>query len=625
MRIVLLQLPIQSHDYVYSQENVPLAAGYLAAFLMSSGPAAEVLVCPPDVANVAGDEALVQWVAEREPDVVGFSCYLWNVERSLALSSRLSCVLDNTLFVFGGPEVSPDNDLLAAQETIGIGVRGEGELTFAEIVRAKAEGSRDFRKIPGLVLKGPKGLEITAARPLIRDLDTVPSPYLEGVTALSPRRTMVMETMRGCPMRCTYCHYHKSAPVVRAFSLERVQEEMAWGRDRGAREVTIVDPCFGRRPNLGELLEIVARHRAEGMSLSCELNAEDVTEDLAGLLARSGVRHVEIGLQSTNKTTLKNVRRTLSPKAFLEGVRLLRKAGIRVMVDVMVGLPGDGPEDVMRSVAFVLENDLADDLSLYPVSVLPGTVLKAHSQRFAIEYQQTPPYLVTRTPSMTSQDIRDLYAWAENVTGREFFPVEMPLVVSNRDALGKGYVSRLVLEGTSSGGMCRPSEIGQALCIDVRDAAWLVQRKLASTLKDLLAANPFTLVSWIVPEEMFDRSCTLESIRWIMDGRSHPADREYMATFTARRSCQVFIQGRTTRSEATYTLVPVDGDTPGPLWAALPAGAGCEEEERLARRIEAVLGERPAISFHDLEQESPEGLEDLLFTKTHGRSRDDSQ
>ncbi|HPC48002.1 MAG TPA: radical SAM protein, partial [Deltaproteobacteria bacterium] len=388
----------------------------------------------------------------------------------------------------------------------------------------------------------------------------------------------------------------------RAFSTDRVAAEIEWGKRAGAREVTIVDPCFARRPGLMDLLEAVARTRTPSMRLSCELNAEDVTAPLVEALVRAGVAHVETGLQSTNPRALAFVGRSFSRPDFIRGAHLLRSAGIHVMVDVMVGLPGDTPEDVMRSVDFVLDNDLSDELSLYPVSVLPGTVLRRRAEALGIAYLSAPPYLVTRTRDMAQGDMARVFSWCEDATGRDLFPVELPRMGDPRPGGKGGYVQRIVLEGhTNPGGLCAPGRVGQALCIELRDAAWLESDTLRGRLEDLLQANPYTLVSWVVPEGLYIHGRTLGLVRSARGPASHPADREYMSAYTPLRSHQVFLEIATSRHEKTYTLIPVDGDLSRPLWSGLPDSAGPYEEDRLARRLEEILHARPRIRFHDLE------------------------
>ncbi|HPR55728.1 MAG TPA: radical SAM protein [Deltaproteobacteria bacterium] len=614
MKIALIQLPLQSHDYVYSQENVPLAAGCLASFLAGRKAPVDVEICPGTVMNLGGDAAVMRWIEAAQPDVVGFSCYLWNVERTLYLCGLVMERLPGCIVVLGGPEVTPDNGFLLGHEAFRFGVTGEGEGTFHDLIRALAAGRKDFRDIPGLVLRTDAGTVSTVPRVSADDLGALESPYLSGVIGPSLRGTMLMETVRGCPMRCTYCYYHKSAPTVRAFPVERCAAEVAWSRENGVSELTVIDPCFTRRPDIGLLLSAFARERGPDQTFSCELNAEDLTPALVDGMVRSGLAHVEIGLQSTNKQTLKNVGRPFRSEVFTKGVRTLRSAGVRVMTDIMVGLPGDTLDDVKRSIDFVLTNGLCDDLSVYPLSVLPGTVLRATAERFGIRSMGEPPYLITSSTTMSRDDIRKAFAYAEEVSGRDHFPVELPRLRGG--AAGAGPVARIVLGGQGGVMPVAPHEAGQALCIEVREKLPdHGMEGVVSALEPVLAENPHTLLSWIIPEESFHGIETVRVLAEASGGAAHPVDREYMSAFTPRRSVQLFLKGRTPAGKDTYTQVPLEKDPSRPVWAGLPPEAGLDEEEFHRERMAGILGYRPEIRFHDLEETPRDALDPLLATR----------
>ncbi len=117
----------------------------------------------------------------------------------------------------------------------------------------------------------------------------MPSPYLNNILTPGLNKGMVIETVRGCPMRCAYCYYHKSSPVVRTFSADRIGEELRWAGQKGIQEATIIDPCFARRPGLDVLLAEMAASREEKMRFSCELIAEDITPVLVDALVAAGL------------------------------------------------------------------------------------------------------------------------------------------------------------------------------------------------------------------------------------------------------------------------------------------------------------------------------------------------
>jgi radical SAM superfamily enzyme YgiQ (UPF0313 family) len=616
VKVALIQLPLQSHDYVYSLENMPLAAGYLASYASAGNVPVDIIICPAHISNLGGDAAILSWIEDVRPDMVGFSCYLWNVQRTLHLCSVIRQSLEDCIIVLGGPEVTEDNEFLLNYDCFHFGVVGEGEETFVDLLNAAARGMQGVLDIPGLMVRQDSKAVFTKPRSPMTDLDRVPSPYLNGTLTPGLNKGMVMETVRGCPMRCAYCYYHKSSPVVRTFRAGRIGEELRWAGQKGIHEATIIDPCFARRPCLDMLLAEMAAAGEEKMRFSCELIAQDITPVLVDALVAAGLTQVEIGLQSTNEKALRNINRPFARDAFIRGVRLLRSAGVRVMTDIMVGLPGDTLEDVKRSIDFVLAQDLCDDLSLYPLSVLPGTKLRRKAQQFGINYQLEPPYLVTKTLDMGCEDIREAFIYAEESAGRDLFPVELPRMGPRKNHKTGKIVHRIVIDDNSKGLNVSPGEVGQALCIEVLDRESMNSRdSLRTTVQALLTENPFTLVSWIIPEQAFRTHKTAEFISSMGMGKAHPIDSEYMATFTPKRSCQLFLKGGTADGGCIFTQIPLDPDPSRPIWAALPEDAGPEEERIHSRHMEGLLGFKPDIRYHDLEADRHDAIDDLLMER----------
>jgi hypothetical protein len=358
----------------------------------------------------------------------------------------------------------------------------------------------------------------------------------------------------------------------------------------------------------------MADERGETLGFSCEFNAEDLTPELVRALVHAGLCHVEIGLQSINAVALRNVGRRFNEERFMSGVRLLRDAGVRVMTDVMVGLPGDRLADVRRAVDFVLGNDLCDELSVYPLSVLPGTVLRAQARRFGIEHLPEPPYLITESPTMDRDDICEAFAHAEKASGTDLFPVELPRMRPRQGQGRPGFISRIVLGSAGEIRTVDPHSLGQALCVEVRHAAWMQDKDLASRLRDLLDANPYSLLSWVVPEGMFRPGDTARWIRSVSRRARHPMDREYMSSFTPERSCQLFVESTTAQGLMIYTMLPLDGDRSRPLWASLPADADPGEEDLHGMRLETLLGYRPMVRYYDLPEAPADALDGHLST-----------
>jgi len=187
LRLVLLvQLPIPPPGPGMVEGNVPLAAAYLKLFARRQGLeksyANELL--PAALANGLGDQAMIEAILARQPWMVGFTCYVWNIERTLWIARQLKQRQPELMVLLGGPEITPDNAWVLQQPAIDYAVLGEGESTFAALLASQCE-----RHTPGGVCELP-------CEPLA-NLDLISSPYLEGILDVADGGRMLLETVRG--------------------------------------------------------------------------------------------------------------------------------------------------------------------------------------------------------------------------------------------------------------------------------------------------------------------------------------------------------------------------------------------------------------------------------------------
>src|SRR5438270_2766400 len=316
-RLRLAQLPVPPPAALASTGNVPLAAGSLGVSARVHGLTSRVQVdvVPPSVTDALGDALLAQVVSRDEPEFLGLSLYLWNIERSLHLAREVKKRSPGTRVLVGGPEVSSDNPFLLGQAGFDVAVTGEAEASFAALMEALL-GARDPAGLPGVAVRRPLGLSpfgppADAAFPLTR----YPSPYLLGLVPVEPERSTYVETVRGCRSHCTFCFYPRSSGVLRALEVDEAAQLVRGLRERGAREVVFLDPTFNHRPGFVPLLDaLAALNRDRALSFFAEVRAEGLTADHAERLAGAGFTKLEIGLQAVNRDTLKRVRRGGSPE-----------------------------------------------------------------------------------------------------------------------------------------------------------------------------------------------------------------------------------------------------------------------------------------------------------------------
>ena len=334
-RLRLVQLPVPQPAAYAATGNVPLAAGCLgvAARMHGLGDTLALDVLRPEATDALGDTRLADHVARDEPEFLGLSLYLWNVERSLHLAREVKRRSPRTIVLIGGPEVSPDNPFVLGQGGFDVAVMGEAEPSFGPLMRRILDGvpaaAAAFRGSPcGIAMaahwaRSPRGMSPGFA------LAQFPSPYLEGLLPVDPGRSTYVETVRGCKSHCTFCFYPRSSPVLRSLDVEASARLVSGLRDRGAREVVFLDPTFNHRPGFEPLLDALAGVNADrALSFFAEVRAEGLTPDHAAKLARAGFTRLEIGLQSVNAQTLKRVRRGGSPARVAAAVKMLHDQGI---------------------------------------------------------------------------------------------------------------------------------------------------------------------------------------------------------------------------------------------------------------------------------------------------------
>lgn len=387
IRISLFQLPVQELDSLSTEANVPLAAGYLAGYLEEHLQSRILIEIPSgELQNFGGDAALLSWIQKGNFDLIGFTLYLWNRERSIHLAGKIRKQFPRCTLVAGGPETEHPLGL----EVFHSLVQGEGEKAFLQLVI-------DLQK---------KGI----VQPFYRQetplsLDTIPNPYLKGLLPLGPPAPVYLETIRGCPNRCSYCWYGKTFPQVRRFPATRIPPLFELARSRGVEEIYLMDPSFDAGGNLKERITLLRDSNYTRIPLHTEIRLEAVTDSLAHLLADAGFRSVEVGLQSINPRALKAVRRGLNLDQFRKGARLLKEMGIQIRTGVILGLPEDDLTWFRKTLDFIDSAGLEEHLEVYLLSLLPGTELRQTAETLGITYMNHPPYWVLGTPSFPLEDL----------------------------------------------------------------------------------------------------------------------------------------------------------------------------------------------------------------------------
>jgi len=385
-----------------------LALGYLKAYALKDNfirdhAAIDIVDFDTEMLNV---QQVVYYLSQIRPDIIGFSCYCWNIEKVLHTARIMKTIYPEIRIVFGGPEVGPiGSKYLKEYDSVDAVIKGEGEITFSELLKCYL-GKGALEKIEGICYRRNGEVFENADRLPIEDLGEIPSPYLEGL--LIPRdKVTYIETYRGCIFRCHYCFEGKNLPKLRFFPEERIKKEIEFilGHPE-VKSFHFVDTVFNyRKDRLEKIVGIISGANRYGTELrTVEIIAEFIDEETVSLFKRANVRSIETGPQTVNEDTLKTVNRYYRGEKFRAGIRLLEDSGIQATTDLIIGLPGDNFFKFVKSAKTIIA--IRPTTIVFSIlHVLPGTILYEKSREFGIKFDDKAPHLVLETPGFSYEDI----------------------------------------------------------------------------------------------------------------------------------------------------------------------------------------------------------------------------
>lgn len=362
-------------------------------------------------------EKIFQSIYSEKPDLLAFSCYIWNIEIIEKLCLELRKVLPNSKIWLGGPEVSYDSKeyLIKHQEVDGI-MLGEGEETFTEIINYYLREGKDKQsldEIKGIVFRKqiPKQeineVIYTGLRPLL-NFNSIPFPYND--LSEFENKIIYYESSRGCPFSCGYC-LSSVDKTLRLRDIELVRDELNFFLKHKVKQVKFVDRTFNCKKEHALAIWKHIRENDNGITnFHFEIAADLLDEEQIHLLGtmRSGLVQLEIGIQSTNLDTLKAVNRKTDLKKIVINVNKIRKnRNIHQHLDLIAGLPYENYETFVNSFNEVYALK-PDQLQLGFLKILKGTPMADYSQEYKIVYKEIPPYEVLSTKWINYDEILDL-------------------------------------------------------------------------------------------------------------------------------------------------------------------------------------------------------------------------
>lgn len=396
--------------YIHSNLGIYSLKTYGEKMLKEWGLAEEAKVSLAEYTINHQMEQILQDIYKRKPDVIGFSCYIWNISYVKMILADIKKVLPDVKIWAGGPEVSYHAEAFLKEEpAVDLVMMGEGEITFAHFLKALLEGE-DLKQVPGLMVRNADGTFTDTGFRQVMDMSQIPFPYAFMDMKELEHRIIYYESSRGCPFSCAYC-LSSIDKKLRFRSLDLVLPELEWFLQAKVPQVKFVDRTFNcKKSHAMAIWQYIRDHDNGVTNFHFEIAADLLDKDELDLLStmRPGLVQLEIGVQSTNEKTLETIRR----KTDIGEIRQITATinswhNIHQHLDLIVGLPWEDLKRFKQSFNDVYEME-PEQLQLGFLKILKGSYMEELIPDCELLYSVAPPYEVLRTKWLSYGDVLEL-------------------------------------------------------------------------------------------------------------------------------------------------------------------------------------------------------------------------
>ena len=359
-------------------------------------------------------------IYRKKPDVVCFSCYIWNYTMTLTICENLKKANPNLIIILGGPEVTyTAYEALNMHRFIDAVIFGEGEITISYLFKSLEE-KLGLKNIDGVAYRNNDGeIVINNKRSVVKDLDDLPFVYDESIIEYK-NKLIYYETSRGCPFSCTYCLSGERAGV-RFLSMDRVKSDIDFFILHKVPLVKLVDRTFNANPKRAkEIFEYIISHSSQ-TRFHMELAGDLLDNETIDILSKAdeNIFQFEIGVQTTNEQTMRAINRKIEWEPLKDNIiKLLSKTKIHIHLDLIAGLPYENTESFAKSFNDVIGLK-PHVLQLGFLKLLKGSEIRLDEEKYNYQYTSNSPYEIISNDFMSYDDLLMLHN-IENVLDRYY-------------------------------------------------------------------------------------------------------------------------------------------------------------------------------------------------------------
>lgn len=366
MKVILIEIANTGSELRY----FPLALMSLKAYAKSKTTGHDIEVksffdiSPRITADFSLGNKVLQYIETTSPDIVGFSCYLWNIQYIACICEAIRRLFPTIKIVLGGPEISAN----FIKKSIDFVISGEGEESFVGILNY-LEGIISIEQIPNATYIRDNQVVSNPIKEM--DLSTIVSPFEDAI--FDPAYDYMLETTRGCPYSCNYCAWNKSVRYMQEEYVENCLSKLL--KEWKVKTLFILDSNFNLndRQRVRDILKLVKQYNVHHTEIKVEIKVELMDDALIKEFKEAGIQRVDIGIQSTDAQVLERCNRKNDLALIRDRIKKLLTEGFIVQIHLIAGLPDDNFFKSAESLKFVTSINAVRFLAITPFLLLKNS------------------------------------------------------------------------------------------------------------------------------------------------------------------------------------------------------------------------------------------------------------
>ncbi|MBI9008882.1 MAG: DUF4080 domain-containing protein [Tenericutes bacterium] len=351
---------------------------------------------------------IMDGIMEEEPDIIGFSVYIWNIEIIKELLNIIKTKYKNKTVILGGPEVSYEYNEFLDLKLAKYIIFNEGEIAFNKLIDALVN-NKDISGIPNLSYYKDNNIIRNRAQE-IQDLNSLKNPYKLDNEDIK-NKIQYIELSRGCPYSCSYC-MASLEKTVRFFDINRVKQDIQFLYKNGAKTFKFLDRTFNLKAEMAlDIYKFVIENDFKNAVFQFEINGDILKESVLDYLVEKAPKNrirFEIGIQSTNNSVNLAVDRQQDNGKLFKNIHKLNTSMVDMHLDLIAGLPYEDYDSFKNTfnTAFKL---YAKELQLGFLKLLKGTKLYYQAREFGYRVHEVAPYELIDNQFITKEELYKIH------------------------------------------------------------------------------------------------------------------------------------------------------------------------------------------------------------------------